>query len=154
MHVNSRDQSIANRSARPRTARRCRKPPIRFKVGRSQAKSDGVVGCQETTQCSRQLVKRLYLFRGRSNYCKYRYGCFVTNMDLSKKVACGSYQGRADSENCITELNVCCYFDSFVTHNIWVPGACGNLIILDCFSLFRHALVNSPQRLTYFTPTQ
>lgn len=38
--------------------------------------------------------------------------------------------------------------DSFVTHNFWASEACGSFIVLayNFFSLFRHALVNSPKK--------
>lgn len=93
-------------------------------------------------------VKQLCLFEDQSDYGRYRYSCFVTNLDLPMKVVYDSYRGRADSENRIKELKEDFSVDSFVTHNFWATEACGNFIVLayNFFSLFRHALINSPRK--------
>ena len=93
-------------------------------------------------------VKQLSLFEDQSDYGRYRYSCFVTNLDLPMKVVYDSYRGRADSENRIKELKEDFSVDSFVTHNFWATEACGNFIVLayNFFSLFRHALINSPRK--------
>ena len=93
-------------------------------------------------------VKQLCLFEDQSDYGRYRYSCFVTNLDLPMKVVYDSYRGRADSENRIKELKEDFSVDSFVTHNFWATEACGNFIVLayNFFSLFRHSLINSPRK--------
>jgi len=93
-------------------------------------------------------VKQLCLFEDQADYGKYRYSCFVTNLDLPMKVVYDTYRGRADSENRIKELKADFAVDSFVTHNFWASEACGSFIVLayNFFSLFRHALVNSPKK--------
>ena len=95
-----------------------------------------------------KLVKQLCLFEDQSDFGKYRYSCFVTNLDLPMKVVYDTYRGRADSENRIKELKADFSVDSFVSHNFWATEACGNFIVLayNFFSLFRHALVNSPKK--------
>ena len=95
-----------------------------------------------------KMVKQLCLFEDQSDFGKYRYSCFVTNLDLPMKVVYDTYRGRADSENRIKELKADFSVDSFVTHNFWATEACGNFIVLayNFFSLFRHALVNSPKK--------
>lgn len=95
-----------------------------------------------------KLVKQLYLFEDQSDYGRHRYSCFVTDLDLPMKVVYDSYRGRADSENRIKELKADFSVDSFVTHDFWATEACGNFIVMACnfFSLFRHALVNSPKK--------
>ena len=93
-------------------------------------------------------MKQPCLFEDQSEYGKYRYSCFVTNLDLPMKVVYDTYRGRADSENRIKELKADFAVDSFVTHNFWASEACGSFIVLayNFFSLFRHALVNSPKK--------
>lgn len=95
-----------------------------------------------------KMVKQLCLFEDQSDYGKCRCSCFVTNLNLQMKVVYDSYRGRAGSENRIKELKSDFAVDSFVTHNFWVTEACGNFIMLayNFFSLFRHALVNSPKK--------
>ena len=91
-------------------------------------------------------IKQLELFSDENDFNKYRYSCYVTNLDLPAKVVCDSYRGRADSENRIKELKHDFSLDKFVTHNFWATEACGNFIIMayNFLSLFRHALINSP----------
>ena len=93
-------------------------------------------------------VRQLYLFEDQTEYGKYRYSCFVTILALPAKVVYDTYRGRADSKNRIKELKAHFAMDSFVTHNFWASEACGSFIVLayNFFSLFRHALINSPKK--------
>lgn len=75
-------------------------------------------------------VRQLSLFDDPSDYGRYRYSCFVTNLTLPMKVVYDTYRGRADSENRIKELKADFSVDSFVTHNFWASEACGNFIVL------------------------
>ena len=93
-------------------------------------------------------VRQLCLFDDMADYGRYRYSCFVTNLDMPMKTVYDSYRGRADSENRIKELKDDFSIDSFVSHNFWATEACGNFIVMayNLFSLFRHALINSPKK--------
>lgn len=42
-----------------------------------------------------KIVKQLCLFEDQSDFGKYRYSCFVTNLDLPMKVVYDTYRGRA-----------------------------------------------------------
>lgn len=90
-------------------------------------------------------VKQLSLFEDEEEFGRYRYSCYVTNLELPAKIVYDSYRGRADSENRIKELKYDFSIDDFVTHNFWATEACGNFIIMayNFMALFRHALINS-----------
>ena len=64
------------------------------------------------------------------DFGKYRYSCFVTDLDLPVKIVYESYRGRADSENRIKELKNDISIDDFVTNNFWATEACGNFIVM------------------------
>ena len=93
-------------------------------------------------------IKQLELFEDEEDFGKYRYSCFVTDLDLPAKVIYDSYRGRADSENRIKELKNDFSIDDFVTNNFWATEACGNFIVMayNFMSLFRHALINSNKK--------
>lgn len=103
---------------------------------------------EKRPNAARKQVWQLSLFDDPSDYGRYRYSCFVTNLTLPMKVVYDTDRGRADSENRIKELKADFSVDSFVTHNFWASETCGNFIVLayNFFSLFRHALVNSPKK--------
>lgn len=93
-------------------------------------------------------IKQLTLFPLENNFEKYRYSCYVTNVDWPAKIVYDSYRGRADSENRIKELKYDFSLDKFVSNNFWATEACGNFIVMayNFLSLFRHALINSPKK--------
>lgn len=93
-------------------------------------------------------IKQLELFEDERDFGKYRYSCYVTDLDLPAKVIYDSYRGRADSENRIKELKNDFSLDEFVSHNFWATEACGCLIVMayNFMSLFRHALINSQKK--------
>lgn len=95
-----------------------------------------------------KVVKQLELFEDEAEYGKYRFSCYVTNLDLPARIVYDSYRGRADSENRIKELKADFSLDEFVSHNFWATEACGNFIIMayNFMSLFRHALINSDKK--------
>lgn len=103
---------------------------------------------EERPKAAGKQVRQLSLFEDMAEYGKYRYSCFVTNLDLPMKVVYDTYRGRADSENRIKELKHDFSVDHFVSHSFWATEACGNFIVFayNFFSLFRHALVNSPKK--------
>lgn len=93
-------------------------------------------------------VRQLELFEDEKDFGKYRYSCFVTDLELPAKIVYDSYRGRADSENRIKELKYDFSIDDFVTHDFWATEACGNFIVMayNFMSLFRHALINSDKK--------
>ena len=93
-------------------------------------------------------IKQLELFSDDNDFGKYRYSCYITNLKLPAKVVYDSYRGRADSENRIKELKYDFSLDKYVSNNFWATEVCGNFIILayNFLSLFRHALINSPNK--------
>ena len=92
--------------------------------------------------------RRIVMVRQEIDFGKYRYSCFVTDLDLPAKIVYDSYRGRADSENRIKELKNDFSIDDFVTNNFWATEACGNFIVMayNFMSLFRHALINSNKK--------
>lgn len=99
-------------------------------------------------QAAGKEVRQLELFEDENDFGKYRYSCFVTNLDLPARIIYDSYRGRADSENRIKELKSDFSLDQFVSHNFWATEACGCLIVMayNFLSLFRHALINSGKK--------
>lgn len=93
-------------------------------------------------------IKQLELFEDEKDLGRYRYSCYVTDLDLPAKIVYDSYRGRADSENRIKELKYDFALDEFVSHNFWATEACGNFIVMayNFMSLFRHALINSNKK--------
>ena len=75
-------------------------------------------------------IKQLELFEDEQDFGKYRYSCFVTDLDLPAKIVYDSYRGRADSENRIKELKNDFSIDDFITNNFWATEACGNFIVM------------------------
>ena len=75
-------------------------------------------------------IKQMDLFEDEEDFGKYRYSCFVTDLDLPAKIVYDSYRGRADSENRIKELKNDFSIDDFVTHNFWATEACGSFIVM------------------------
>ena len=93
-------------------------------------------------------IRQLALFENENDFGKYRYSCFVTDLELPAKIVYDSYRGRADSENRVKELKYDFSIDDFVTNNFWATEACGNFIVMayNFMSLFRHALINSNKK--------
>lgn len=93
-------------------------------------------------------IRQLEFFEDEKDFGRYRYSCFVTNLELPAKIVYDSYRGRADSENRIKELKYDFSIDDFVTNNFWATEACGNFIVMayNFMSLFRHALINSNKK--------
>ena len=93
-------------------------------------------------------VRQMELFEEESDFGKYRYSCFVTNLALPARIVYDSYRGRADSENRIKELKNDFAIDDFVSHNFWATEACGNFIVMayNFMSLFRNTMINSDKK--------
>ena len=89
-------------------------------------------------------ILQLELFQDFSEVSKYRYSCFVTNMDLPMKAVYDLYRGRADSENRIKEIKYDFSVDKFTVHSFWANEACASFIIMayNLYALFRLVLTN------------
>ena len=85
---------------------------------------------QHISKAAGKQIKQLELFMDEEDFGKYRYSCFVTDLDLPVKIVYESYRGRADSENRIKELKNDISIDDFVTNNFWATEACGNFIVM------------------------
>ena len=72
-------------------------------------------------------IRQLALFENENDFGKYRYSCFVTDLELPVKIVYDSYRGRADSENRIKELKYDFSIDDFVTNKFWATEASGTL---------------------------
>ena len=103
---------------------------------------------QKRPKVAGKQIRQLKFFEDTCDFGKYRYSCFVTNLELPAKIIYDSYRGRADSENRIKELKYDFSIDAFVTNNFWATEACGSFIVMayNFMSLFRHALINSDKK--------
>lgn len=103
---------------------------------------------EERPKAAGKMIRQLELFEDEKDFGKYRYSCFVTDMQLPAKVIYDTYRGRADSENRIKELKYDFSVDKFVSQNFWATEACGGFIVMayNFLSLFRHALINSDKK--------
>ena len=71
---------------------------------------------------------------------RYRYSCYVTNLDLSAEEIWKLYQTRADCENRIKELKYDFGADQFCLKSFWATEAAFRFIMIayNIMSLFRH----------------
>lgn len=76
---------------------------------------------------------------------RYRFSCYVTNLELPAEVVWRTYRGRADAENRIKEIKADFAMDHFVLKDFWATEAVMNVICLayNIISLFRTSLINS-----------
>jgi hypothetical protein len=98
---------------------------------------------QEIEKRPKAAGKQLRLFADEIFYQKYRYSCFVTNIELSPKMVYDLYRNRADAENRIKEVKYDFGVGRFNTHNFWATEATLNFVMLayNLMSLFRQALL-------------
>lgn len=89
--------------------------------------------------------RALKLFETKGIYKRYRYSCYITNLDLSASDVWRLYRQRANAENRIKELKYDFGFDSFNMNNFWGTEAALNFVMLayNFMSLFRLFIVNS-----------
>ena len=89
--------------------------------------------------------KSLKLFKDEGIYKRYKYSCYITNMDLSSLLIWKLYRHRANAENRIKELKYDFGFDSFNMNNFWGTEAALNLVMIayNFMSLFRLFIINS-----------
>ena len=100
----------------------------------------------------RQSVKRktapgktLSLFADDPDIQGWRYGAFVTSLDLPMVEVWRTYRGRADCENRIKELKADFGLDAFNMRDFWATEAALGFAMLayNLMSLFRQAVLRS-----------
>lgn len=108
----------------------------------------------------RQSVKRktapdktLSLFADDPDIQGWRYGAFVTSLDLPMVDVWRTYRGRADSENRIEELKADFGLDAFNMRYFWATEAALAFAMLayNLMSLFRQAVLRSRVQHTLCT---
>ncbi len=89
--------------------------------------------------------RMLKLFEEEGIYQKYRYSCFITNLDLPAEIIWQSYRLRADAENRIKELKYDFGTDSFNLQNFFATEAalCIVMMAYNIISLFRQVVLNT-----------
>lgn len=89
--------------------------------------------------------KTLRLFADDAIYRDYRYGCFITSLDLPAEVVWRIYRMRADAENRIKELKYDFGAEGFNVRHFSATEAAMNFVMLayNFMSLFRQAILGS-----------
>jgi hypothetical protein len=97
--------------------------------------------------------KKLKLFSEDALGKKYRYGVFVTNLDLPADEIWTLYRNRADAENRIKELKYDFAIDAFCLKKFWATEAAFRSITMayNLMSLFRHSTLQTSSHATLHT---
>jgi len=97
--------------------------------------------------------KQLSLFADDTDIQGWRYGAFVTTLDLPMAEVWRSYRGRADCENRIKELKADFGLDAFNLRDFWATEAALGFATLayNLMSLFRQAVMRSRVQHTLST---
>lgn len=97
--------------------------------------------------------KNLSLFADDPDIQGWRYGAFVTTLDLPMAEVWRSYRGRADCENRIKELKADFGLDAFNLKDFWATEAALGFAMLayNLMSLFRQAVMRSRVQHTLST---
>jgi hypothetical protein len=108
---------------------------------------------QLITRRSKATGKILKLFADDAEYQHYRYGCFITSLDLPAAMVWKIYRMRADAENRIKELKYDFGADSFNIKNFSATEATMNFVMLayNLMSLFRQVVLGSKVQPTLKT---
>ena len=97
--------------------------------------------------------KTLSLFADDPDIQGWRYGAFVTTLELSMVEVWRTYRGRADCENRIKELKADFGLDAFNMRDFWATEAALGFAMLayNLMSLFRQAVMRSKVQHTLST---
>jgi hypothetical protein len=97
--------------------------------------------------------KQLSLFADDPDIQGWRYGAFVTTLDLPMAEVWRSYRGRADCENRIKELKADFGLEAFSLKDFWATEAALGFAMLayNLMSLFRQAVMRSRVQHTLST---
>lgn len=87
----------------------------------------------------------LSLFKDEEIYKRYRYSCFITNLNLPAEQIWTLYRQRADAENRIKELKYDFGSSSFNVNSFYATEAALNFVMLayNFVSLFRQVVLHS-----------
>lgn len=89
--------------------------------------------------------RTLSLFKDEGIYRKYRYSCFITNLNLPAEQIWTLYRQRADAENRIKELKYDFGSSSFNVNGFYATEAALNFVMIayNFISLFRQVVLNT-----------
>lgn len=89
--------------------------------------------------------RTLSLFKDEGIYRKYRYSCFITNLNLPAEQIWTLYRQRADAENRIKELKYDFGSSSFNVNGFYATEAALNFVMIayNIISLFRQVVLNT-----------
>jgi hypothetical protein len=120
-------------------------------VGWKQARRLIVV--RQSVKRKKALGKTLLLFADDPDIQGWRYGAFVTDLELPMVEVWRTYRGRADCENRIKELKADFGLDAFNMHDFWATEAALGFAMLayNLMSLFRQAVLRSRVQHTLST---
>ncbi|MBK6699571.1 MAG: transposase [Saprospiraceae bacterium] len=92
--------------------------------------------------------RTLSLFKDEGIYRKYRYSCFITNLNLPAEQIWTLYRQRADAENRIKELKYDFGSSSFNVNGFYATEAALNFVMIayNIISLFRQVVLNTKVR--------
>ena len=87
----------------------------------------------------------LSLFKDEEIYKRYRYSCFITNLNLPAEQIWTLYRQRADAENRIKELKYDFGSSSFNVNSFYATEAALNFVMMayNFVSLFRQVVLNT-----------
>jgi hypothetical protein len=108
---------------------------------------------RQSTQRREAPGKQLSLFADDPDIQGWRYGAFVTSLDLPMAEVWRTYRGRADCENRIKELKADFGLDAFNLKDFWATEAALGFAMLayNLMSLFRQAVMRSRVQHTLST---
>ena len=79
-----------------------------------------------------KMVHQLELFEDINGFGKYRYSCFVTELQLPAKIVYHAYRGRSNSGNRIKDAKEDLSIDDFISNIFFSKGS---LFKFHCYSL-------------------
>ena len=126
---------------------------IRYQAANWVSERRVIVVRQSTINRTAAPGKTLSLFADDPDIQGWRYGAFVTTVDLPMVEVWRTYRGRADCENRIKELKADFGLDGFNMHNFWATEAALGFAMLsyNLMSMFRQAVLRSRVQHTLST---
>ena len=123
-----------------------------LEIGDLQYKSSGwqeekrmIVVRQHIPSRPKATGRVLSLFKDEEIHKRYRYSCFITNMNLPAEHIWSLYRQRADAENRIKELKYDFGSSSFNVNSFYATEAALNFVMIayNFISLFRQVVLNT-----------
>jgi hypothetical protein len=108
---------------------------------------------RQSVKRQKALGKNRSLFADDPDIQGWRYGAFVTSLELPRVEVWRTYRGRADGENRIKELKADFGLEAFNMHDFWITEAVLRFAMLayNLMSLFRQAVRRSKVQHTLST---